>query len=92
MLLDGTLSLKLITQICCVLDFFISFSFVMIFIILDTDIWKYLTFLYTLQTLSPLLIALDFAPNLSISNDLIFGIKMGLTAAGSIALFLFYML
>ena len=45
--LDGALTLKMITQICFLLDFFITSSYAMVFVIVHSYVWVYMSSIFT---------------------------------------------
>ena len=45
-MLEGAITLKMVTQICYLLDVFITSSYALIFIILETSIWWFMSPLY----------------------------------------------
>jgi len=48
--IDGALSLKLIALICLMLQVFVSFSYTLIFIILESRIWQLMMLIFLAET------------------------------------------
>ena len=59
LMLDGGITLKMVTQICYLLDIFITSSYALIFIILETDIWWFMSTLYFVQCAMAILLLCD---------------------------------
>ena len=89
-LLDGALTLKMVTQICFLLDFFITSSYALIFVIVYSDVWFYMSALYTLQTLSTVVLLCDTA-TFELGKTCVYHTKAYLTWIGLLSLTLFYL-
>ena len=89
--LGGALTLKMVTQICFLLDFFISFSYGLIFVIVHSHVWIYMSFLFSLQTLSTMILLLD-TQVFELGKTWVYRTKAYLTVTGLISLVLFYLL
>ena len=90
-LLDGALTLKMVTQICFLVDFFVSFSYVMIFVIVHSYVWAFMSTLFAIQTLASLVLLCDTAL-FDLAKPLVYKSKAILTATGLVSLTLFYLL
>ena len=88
---EGAVTLKMVTQICFLLDIFISFSFCLVFMILETPIWWYLSSLYLLQSFVAILLLCE-PPWFDIISRWVFKLKIFLTVVGVVSMTLFYLL
>ena len=88
---EGAVTLKMVTQVCFLLDIFISFSYSLIFVILETEIWWYLSSLYLLQSIVAVLLLCE-PPWFDIISRRVFKFKIFLTVTGLVSMTLFYLL
>ena len=90
-LIGGALTLKMVTQICYLLDFFISLSYVMIFVIVHSYVWVYMSVLYMLQTLCSIILLCDTA-TFDLGLVWVYRARIILTNLGLLSLLTFYLL
>ena len=89
-LLDGALTLKLVTQLCFLLDIFISMSYVTIFIIVHSHVWVFMSLLFTLQFISAIALLADTS-YIHLGLPWAYKVKKYLTLSGILSLVIFYL-
>ena len=89
-LLDGALTLKMVTQICLLLDLFITSSYVLIFIIVHSYVWVYMSLLFSLQMLTALVLLCDTAM-FELGKEWVYRARLVLTWFGIVSLAVFYL-
>ena len=90
-LLDGAVTLKMVTQLCFVLDFFVTFSYVLIFVIIDSSVWLPLSGIFALQMLATLILLCD-TTFFDLGQSWVYRCKVFLTTVGLLAITAFYLL
>ena len=90
-LLDGAITLKMVTQLCFVLDFFVTFSYVLIFVIIDSSVWLLLSGVFAVQMLATLILLCDTS-FFDLGQSWVYRCKSILTTFGLLSLTAFYLL
>ena len=91
LMLDGAITLKMVTQICYLLDVFITSSYALIFIILETSIWWFMSPLYFIQCVLAVLLLCEH-PWFDMTSRVVYKFKIFITVTGLVSMALFYLL
>ena len=81
----------MVTQICFLLDFFITSSYILVFVIVHSHVWVYMSCLYSVQTIA-IVILLSDTQFFDLAKPWVYRLQATLTGVGLASLALFYFL
>ena len=91
MFFGGSVTLKMVTQICFLLDLFVSSSYGLIFVIMHSNVWVAVSTLYFAQTLLSVILLLETSL-FDLSKRWVYKLRMIVTVSGIVSLCIFYLL